>query len=256
MTVFGSYSRYYNLLYRDKDYGGEARYVRSLIQRHHPQASTVLDLGCGTGRHAALLAGMGYKLTGVDRSEEMLSVARSQAFTNDDASSVPKFAQGDIRSVRLGTTFDVVISLFHVMCYQITNDDLRAAFATAREHLNPGGIFVFDCWYGPAVLTDRPATRIKRLEDEEILVTRLAEPVIHPNENVVDVNYQVFVRDKRQGRVDELSETHRMRYLFAPEVMLLLDAVNLKLTEISGFMTEQKPGFDTWNAVFVATKGR
>jgi hypothetical protein len=47
-----------------------------------------------------------------------------------------------------------------------------------------------------------------------------------------------------------------MRYLFAPEVMFLLDAVNLQLTDVSAFMTEQKPGFDTWNAVFVATKGR
>jgi SAM-dependent methyltransferase len=256
VTVFGAYSRYYNLLYRDKDYAGEASYVRSLIQRHHPQAKTVLDLGCGTGRHAALLAGMGYSLTGVDRSEEMLAVARSQAAANVDAKSIPEFAQGDIRSVRLGKTFDVVISLFHVMCYQITNADLRAAFVTAREHLNPGGVLIFDCWYGPAVLTDRPAVRIKRLEDEEILVTRLAEPVVHANENVVDVNYQVFVRDKRQGSVDELSETHRMRYLFTPEVALLLDAVNLQMKEVSGFMTDREPGFETWNAVFAATRDR
>jgi SAM-dependent methyltransferase len=260
MSVFGAYSRYYNLLYRDKDYSGEAAYVRSLIQEQHPKARTVLDLGCGTGRHASLLARMGYELTGVDRSHEMLAVARAQPSAAEPGGDSPRprvspvFVQGDIRAVRLGKTFDVVISLFHVMSYQTKNEDLRAAFDTAREHLNPGGLFIFDCWYGPAVLSHRPEVRVRRLEDDEILVTRLAEPVLHPNENLVDVRYEIFVRDKLRDRVDELSETHTMRYLFAPEVRLLLDGANLQLLGLREFMTDQSPGFDTWNAVFVAAK--
>lgn len=84
--------------------------------------------------------------------------------------------------------FDAVI---HFISYQTTNDDVSAAFQTARKHLNPGGIFTFDVCYGPAVLMDRPAVRIKRMMDDEIEVTRLAEPVLHPNENLVDVNYHV-----------------------------------------------------------------
>ena len=79
MSVFGAYSRYYNLLYQDKDYAGEAEYVRSLISRHFPQARAVLDLGCGTGRHDLLLAQMGYEVTGVDQSEEMLAIAKGKA---------------------------------------------------------------------------------------------------------------------------------------------------------------------------------
>lgn len=247
MSVFADYSKYYDLLYRDKDYAAEARYVHELVQRHHPAARSMLDLGCGTGRHAQLLAQHGYTLAGVDLSEEMLKVARE---SNPGLS----FAQGDVRSVRLGKTFDVVASLFHVMSYQTTNADLRAALDTIREHLAPGGLFVFDCWYGPAVLTSRPETRVKRLEDESIHVTRLAEPVLHPNDNVVDVNYHVLIRDKHSGAVNELRETHKMRYLFAPEVELLLEAAGLKLTRVSEFMTTREPGFDTWNAVFVGTK--
>lgn len=247
MSVFAAYSKYYDLLYRDKDYAAEARYVHDLVQRHHPAARTMLDLGCGTGRHAQLLGAHGYTLTGVDLSEEMLRTARA---SNPGLS----FIQGDVRSVRLGKTFDVVASLFHVMSYQTTNADLRAALDTVREHLAPGGLFVFDCWYGPAVLTSRPETRIKRLEDESIHVTRLAEPVLHPNENVVDVNYHVLIRDKQSGAVEELRETHKMRYLFAPEVEALLDAANLRLTRVTEFMSTREPGFDTWNAVFVGTK--
>ena len=53
MSQFGLYSKYYNLLYADKDYAGEARYVDSIIRRHTPRAATMLELGCGTGRYAA-----------------------------------------------------------------------------------------------------------------------------------------------------------------------------------------------------------
>ncbi|RPI35990.1 MAG: class I SAM-dependent methyltransferase [Nitrospiraceae bacterium] len=251
MTVFGSYSRYYNLLYRDKDYAGEAEHVHSLIQSHFPGAKTVLDLGCGTGRHDLLLAGKGYSMTGVDISEEMLAVANSQLSSLSSQPLSLNFFQGDIRTVRLDKTFDVVVSLFHVMSYQITNKDLTDAFATASAHLAPGGIFIFDCWYGPAVLTDRPSVRVKRLEDEQIIVTRIAEPVMHPNENVVDVNYHVFVRDKASGEVAELKETHRMRYLFRPEIEVLLRETGMSIISASEWMSGRKPGFDTWGVCLV-----
>lgn len=258
MSVFGTYSRYYDLLYRDKDYAGEAGYIRSLIEQYHPGAASVLDLGCGTGRHALLLAEMGYRVSAVDRSEEMLVSARDRVRQQANQPTprpfvAPEFTNGDVRSVRLGSKFDVVVSLFHVMSYQTSNEDLRAALTTIREHLAPGGLFVFDCWYGPAVLSEKPAVRVRRLEDDAISVTRCAEPVIHPNENVVDVNYQVFIRDKVTQQVDELKETHRMRYLFAPEVQLLLDATGLKLMKLREFMRDQEPSERTWNAVFIGT---
>src|ERR1039457_4273549 len=252
MSAFGAYSRYYKLLYKDKDYSGEAEYVASLIRNHKPGAKNILDLGCGTGRHDLLLAGMGYEVTGIDQSKEMLDVATSHLSTlnpqpaslNTDPSNL-NFIQGDIRTVRLSTTFDVVISLFHVMSYQVTNADLRAAFATAKAHLKPGGIFIFDCWNGPAVLTDRPAVRVKRLEDDAIALTRIAEPVMHPNDNLVDVYYQVLVRDKTSGEVEELRETHRMRYLFRPEIELCTAENGLSISEYAEWQTGKQPGFDT-----------
>ena len=251
MSVFGAYSRYYNLLYRDKDYVGEAEYVHHLIARHYPAAKTILDLGCGTGRHDLLLAQKGYDISGVDKSEEMLSSAEARLSFLDIQPTSLNFIQGDIRTVRLDRTFDAVVSLFHVMSYQVSNDDLAAAFSTVRAHLHPGGIFIFDCWYGPAVLTDRPAVRIKRIEDEEIAVTRIAEPVIHPNDNMVDVNYQVFVREKAGGRVEELRETHRMRYLFQPEIDRFVREAGMSVITAEGWITGIQPGFDTWGVCYV-----
>ena len=75
MKAFGGYARYYDLLYRDKDYLGETEFVERLIQRHSPGARRILELGCGTGIHAVMLAEKGYEVTGLDLSEGMLEVA-------------------------------------------------------------------------------------------------------------------------------------------------------------------------------------
>lgn len=255
MSVFGNYARYYDLLYKDKDYQGEADYLRSLILKHAPAAGSLLELGCGTGAHARLLAGSGFRLHGVDLSDEMLAVALQRKNDADPVTAGKlSFSQGDIRSARVEGSFDAVLSLFHVMSYLNSNADLQAAFATAQSHLNPGGIFLFDCWYGPAVLTDRPAVRVKRLEDEAIEVTRLAEPVLYPNENRVDVNYHVFIRDKADGSVQELQETHRMRYLFKTEIEFLLADAGMELVEHLEWMTGKEPGFETWGTCFVVRK--
>ncbi|MBW4593913.1 MAG: class I SAM-dependent methyltransferase [Brasilonema angustatum HA4187-MV1] len=252
MSIFNNYARYYDILYRDKDYVGETKFIQQLIQTHAPNAQNILELGCGTGNHAVLLAKEGYQIHGVDLSQEMLQKADSRLSQLDpELASQLKFTHGDIRHLRLNQTFDVIISLFHVISYQTTNEDLLAAFTTVKEHLKPGGIFVFDIWYGPAVLTERPTVRVKRLEDEKILVTRIAEPVVHANENLVDVNYQVFIKDKNSNLVNELRETHRMRYLFKPEIELVSQKFQMTILEYQEWMTNREPGFDSWGVYFV-----
>jgi SAM-dependent methyltransferase len=253
MGVFGNYARYYDLLYRDKDYAGEAAFIDRLIRTHHPNARDLLELGCGTGQHALLLAKSGYQIHGVDLSTQMLQQANERLLAlPPDLAAKLQFSQGDIRSVRLERDFDVVISLFHVISYQTTTTDLQAALTTARQHLRPGGILIFDVWYGAAVLSERPSVRVKRLEDAEICVTRIAEPIVYSNENLVEVNYQVFVRDKQNNSVEELHESHRMRYLFVPEMDLLLAQAGFKILACREWMSDREIGTDTWGIYFVA----
>lgn len=252
MSVFAGYSRYYDLLYRDKDYAGEAEYIAELIHAYSPNAKTVMEIGCGTGAHAAELAEIGYEVSGVDMSEGMLeaAVSRRSSLSGDIASRL-EFARGDARSVRLNRKFDVVISLFHVMSYQTSNDDLAAAFRTAAEHVKPGGVFIFDCWYGPAVLRQWPSVTEKQLSDDSTEVHRTATPEIHVNENIVDVNYIVVVKDKSTDVSETLRETHRMRYLFTPEIELGLSVAGMKLVDSRAWMKDSPPDVDTWGAVFV-----
>lgn len=253
MTVFGDYSRYYDLLYRDKDYIGESQFIHQLILSHAPNSLDILELGCGTGHHAALLAQQGYKLHGIDISQEMLDYAnnRRSQLTAELASNL-QFTKGDIRQVRLNQKFDVVISLFHVISYQTTNADLQAAFATAKVHLKPNGIFIFDVWYGPAVLTTPPAVRVKKLEDDTVQITRIAEPVMYPNENLVDVNYNVFIKDKVTRVIEELKEVHTMRYLFRPELESYVSNFQLRIIDCKEWLTKEEPDLKTWNVYFIA----
>ena len=249
--VFDAYARYYELLYQDKDYAAEAEYVASHIRDCAPRAKSILELGCGTGAHAEHLVRNGYHIHGVDISNVMIASAKNRiAGLSADVSERLSFSTGDMRTVRLGELYDVVISLFHVISYQVANSDLDAAFKTAATHLKPGGMFLFDFWYGPAVLTLKPEVRVKRLEDESTRVTRIAEPELHDSENIVDVSYHVWVEDKSTGNVGQISETHRMRYLFLPEVARLAETYGFTSWDAEEWMTRRKPGLDTWG-VFV-----
>jgi len=248
--VFEAYAAYYDLLYRDKDYARESAYVDGLIRRFAPAAHDILELGCGTGAHAMQLAQCGYALTGIDLSQAMVQRARIR---NVPArGTAPEFVQGDLRSYRSEHSFDVVLALFHVMSYQVTNTDLAAAMQTAAVHLRPGGLFVFDCWYGPGVLTSPPETRVRRLQGDDVRITRIAEPVHHANANRVDVHYDVLV--EHANGLDRIQEVHAMRYLFAPEVDSLLEAAGLRRVALETWIEGNEPTLGTWNACFVAMK--
>lgn len=139
MTVFNKYARYYDLLYRDKDYAEEANFIRSLVQKHAPNASSILELGCGTGKHAEMLSKMGYEILGIDMSRDMLEAAsRRLGDLEEKQAARLSFDCGDIRTYRTERCFDAVLSLFHVMSYQTANKDLQDVFETAKVHLKWG----------------------------------------------------------------------------------------------------------------------
>ncbi len=252
MTVFKEYAQYYDLFYADKDYRAEARYVAGLIQRFRPGAASILDLGCGTGNHDVIFAADGYRVTGIDRSEQSIAKARGKADRGEPVN--PRFEQSSIESLRLGERFDAVVSLFHVMSYLTCYRDLESALETARVHLEDGGIFLFDCWYGPAVLSDPPTVRVKRVSDETVDVVRIAEPEVRINENIVDVHYQVLVHHRDSGKTMNVREMHSMRYWFKPEIDRMLSAAGFDPLDCRQWMSGQAPGARSWNVCFIARK--
>jgi len=256
MSVFELYAAYYDLLYRDKDYGAEAKYIADFIYQYSPKAKTILELGCGTGAHAAQLAVLDFDVTGIDMSESMLDRAKERrAGLGADIANRLQFALGDVRTCRLDVSFDVVISLFHVFSYQTTNEDLLAAFQTAATHLRPGGLLIFDYWFGPAVLTQRPEVRIKRFEDEQFRVMRVAEPTMNPVGNRVTVEYLVQIDAKTDGRSERVQERHDMRYLFIPEIESLSSRWFMPEAHYA-WLTRRTPGISDWAGVTVLVRRR
>lgn len=255
MSVFAKYAGYYDLLYRDKDYSGEVVFVSSLLSQYAPACATICDLGCGTGKHAALLAEMGYTVHGIDLSVEMLEAAQVRvAALPDEIAGRLRFSAGDVRTCRLEPTFDAALALFHVVSYQVTNEDLIGMFKNVAAHLRSGGVFICDYWYGPAVLSEMPAVRVKHMESDAIAVVRVAEPVLNADQSLVEVNYRISVRDKATGVTDELRETHRMRYLFDGDMEWLARTSGLRLLDSFEWLTMKKPGSDTWSVCSIFAK--
>ena len=150
--------------------------------------------------------------------------------------------------MRLGKTFDAVTSLFHVMSYQNTEEDALAELETAMLHLQPGGVFLFDFWYGPGVLTDPPTERDKVMENEELLVRRHAMPVHRTTDNVVEVHYSIELTDKITGAQSNLKEVHSMRYWFMPELRYLAKVCGFKVVGEGAWMQAEEASVEAWNA--------
>jgi SAM-dependent methyltransferase len=123
------------LLSAPEDYAEEAaEYTRLILEASNGEARTVVELGSGGGNNASHMKSS-FELTLVDRSPQMLDVSRR---LNPECEHL----EGDMRSVRLGRTFDAVF-VHDAIAYMTTEGDLREVFATAFEHCRPGGVALF-----------------------------------------------------------------------------------------------------------------
>ena len=130
----------YDLLYAAmKDYGKEAARIISLIDARLPDASSLLDVGCGTGLHLSYLQHR-FHCTGLDLSPGQLAVARNRL------NGIP-LMEGDMRSFAIQERFDVITCLFGGIGYMRTRKDLIKALRTMGQHLRSDGILILEPWF-------------------------------------------------------------------------------------------------------------
>jgi SAM-dependent methyltransferase len=134
VDTYDVFAPFYDAVQGDR--AEHAAYVQSLIDKHHSEATTVLELACGTGSILAQLQSH-YDLTGVDLSEGMLEVA---------ARKVPgaRLIHADMTQISLGETFDVVLCVYDSINHLLKFADWEAVFERARAHLGDRGLFIFD----------------------------------------------------------------------------------------------------------------
>ncbi|MEI8349046.1 MAG: methyltransferase domain-containing protein [Candidatus Omnitrophota bacterium] len=237
MVFASEYALVYDTLYRDKDYKKESEFIENIFRKLKLTPKTILDLGCGTASHAISLARRGYEVVGVDKSAQMLKIAKEKA---KKARVSIEFIKEDITKLNLQKKFDAIVAMFAVVGYQATDSALKKTFDTAHKHLVPGGIFIFDCWYGPAVLTDKPRECIKEIvtaNGEKIV--RFTTPEFEILRNIVKVNFKVQ-RFKGAKIIAETKESHLMRFLFADEIVHFLKRAGFKSVQLHPFLNLDK----------------
>ena len=251
-AVFNEYATVYDNLYEAKDYEAECDFLEEIFTSFSEnKVKAILDLGCGTGGHALPLARRGYHITGVDLSPSMIDLAK-QKVKDEELQNNLHFEVGNIQTLELGETFDAVVCMFAVLGYQTTNEGLIATLNTVRSHLKPGGVFISDFWYGPAVFKERPSERVKIIHLDGQRIVRLAKPLLDTEANTVEVSYNIFVL-KGDKLIEEIHENHKMRFLFLPELELALSQVGLQLEHSCAFQELDLPvGEETWNVAAIA----
>jgi SAM-dependent methyltransferase len=251
--VFQKYAEIYDALYSNKDYASETDYLFALLG--DLSGKSVLDIGCGTGRYAEEFARRNANVHGIDLSPEMIDVANNRRSVLETPTKKNLTYQvGDARYFKSERSYDVVCSLFHVINYQLTDEELILFFSTAHDALKPGGVLVFDFWFGPGVLSDKPALREKTISQDLLEITRIATPTIFSSNNRVDVKYDVSIKSPQGDFLEKrFSETHSMRYLFESDLQRLSSKF-FNVEKLYAWESWSIPNENNWSAVCVMLK--
>ncbi len=249
MSNFKNYAKYYDLLYQNKDYNAESAYIidkiTALTREREREVKTILELGCGTGKHARILQDKGYVVYGVDLSKNMIKLAKQNGVDCEVA---------DIRTYRQENKFDCCISLFHIASYQNSDEDIEDYFKTAAFHLKDGGFFIFDIWYKPAVLHQLPEKRVKMMQNDEIKIIRHCNPEHLLEKSIVKVNYDIQIMDRNGKICESIQETHSMRYFSSQEIRKFAKKAGINIINEEEWLTKNAPSKDTWGVCFVGEK--
>jgi SAM-dependent methyltransferase len=182
----------------------------------------------------------------------MLSQARQKAAAVASSGSLT-FQCADVRELNLEKKFDAVLIMFAVLGYQLSNEDVIATLSTARRHLAPGGLLIFDVWYGPAVLLNRPSQRVKVVDTDQGRILRVSSGTLDTRRHLCHVNYLVWVLDA-QRLVRNSEEMHSMRYFFPLELEFFLRSTGFVPARLGAFPEfKNDPDDTTWNVIQVAT---
>ena len=182
--MFDKSADMYDSIYSFKDYDAEIERLRQLISEHAPQAGSLLDVACGTGKHLERFK-QHYEVAGLDLDPALLAVA---ARRNPDT----PLHRGDMVDFDLGRRFDVVTCLFSSIGYAREEERLRRAVDCMARHLETGGLLLIEPWIFPE-------------EFEDLFVDSMI--VDHENAKVVRVGFS-----ERRGAQSRLE----MHYLVRP----------------------------------------
>lgn len=239
--MYADLARWWPLLSPPEEYVEEAAMIAGLLRTSDQEVGTVLELGSGGGHNAVHLR-EAFEMTLVDLSEDMLAVSRR---LNPDCEHIV----GDMRTVRLGLTFDAVL-VHDAIDYLLTEGDLTAVFATAAAHLRPAGDGVLVLVPDHVRETFEPVTGHGGTDGADGSGIRYLEWTYDPDptDDEVVTEYGYLIREA-DGSITSTSETHRFGIFAQQRWLDLLHEAGFEATTLVEQTDEQRPG----RMIFVAT---
>ncbi|MET3682477.1 SAM-dependent methyltransferase [Alkalibacillus flavidus] len=218
----------YDELMNDVPYENWELFTRQTIDKYFTTSpERILDVGCGTGELTLKLAGLSQEIVGLDQSQDMIDVAQQKSF---ELQKECHWIQGDARQFQLNQTFDMVVSYLDVMNYMVEPNDLFQTFQTIYQHLNAGGLFVFDSHsihYIELLIESEMFADIR----DNVSYVWLTEPGEHRGEINHDLTFFVQEEDGRYTRFDE---SHRQRVFTIDDMREWLHQAGFKLLSVVG----------------------
>jgi SAM-dependent methyltransferase len=250
MEVFKNYANYYDFLYEDKNYEQECDFLEEAIKKYSGiKVKNILELGSGTGGHAIPLANRKYEMTGIDASEGMLKLAKQKTAQLNLKMDLQLC---DIRNFEFGKKFDTVICMFAAFNYITETGDIVKTLRNVKKHLNKGGLFIIDIWNGLAVMRIMPSTRVKIIEKGKIKIIRAVEPELDAVNHICRNHYNMLVLENNK-LIDEIKETHKIRFLFPQEIKHHLEDAGFEVMKICPFPNlDGQVNENIWNIALIS----
>lgn len=256
MTSYaGRHAELYDLFYSDKPYAAEAAFVNRCLRKFSDgPCLRLLDVACGTGRHALEFERLGYDVVAVDYSKDMLACGRVKAKA---VHSKVKFRLADMRTLSFaGGSFDAAICLFDSIGYVRSPLAVRQALKAIHGRLRPGGLLVLEFWHGPAFLRHYSPLRVRRWDLPEGRILRISETSLDRRRQLANVAYSVYELDAR-GRYRFFEEKQSNRFFKAAEMdAYLVESGLTPIRRFAGFTLNKKLGNDVWHVVAVARRSK
>ena len=236
----------YDRLTNDVDYEATVAFYNEILKREGLRPRTAVDLACGTGSVTAILARQGLEVTGVDLSEEMLTVAMEKVM---DMDRLPRFVCQPLQKLRLPRGVDLAVCALDSLDYITDPDDCAEAIRRVYRVLNPGGIFIFDV-NTPEKLRAMDG-QVFLDEDDDVYCVWRGE--FDRETNVCSYGMDLF---QRRGRVWERSFEEHREYAYSREQLTdYLKAAGFTHIRVYADRKFEAPGEGEQRIYFKARKG-
>ena len=207
MEAYKALAESYDRLTSDVDYKATVDFYFHILDRENVHPRTAADLACGTGSVTALLAKRGIAVTGVDLSEEMLTVAQQKT---QELTPSPFFVCQDLSQLRLPRGVDLAVCALDSLDYITAPSDCAAAIARVYRVLNPGGLFIFDV-NTPEKLRAMDG-QVFLDEDEDVYC--VWRGAFDPESNICSYGMDLF---QRQGKLWHRSFEEHQEYAYSKQ---------------------------------------